>query len=218
MAGRTIETPAWQTGDLLSESGDLGRTSVRHAQRSVDRREMSNRFSALSCRTRECVRTRDASFILPLTLISSRGMNHSDPLQYQCCSGFYIDIFNSLKDRLKFEFELYQVLDRTWGSRNPLTVRTSLRSIKSRCASTRSSQNKWNGLIAELLENRADLTLTSLKVTTERNSAIDFSLPLMETGIALIVSLRPGAISTTAFLSECVFEIVASHQIISRSV
>jgi len=48
--------------------------------------------------------------------------NHTDPQQYQCCSGFYIDIFNILKDRLKFEFELYQVLDRTWGARNPVTV------------------------------------------------------------------------------------------------
>ena len=124
MAGRTLETTAWQTGDLLFESGDLGRTSVRHAQRSVDRREMSNRFSALPRRTRECVRTKDASS--SSKRISSRGVNHSDPLQYQCCSGFYIDIFNSLKDRLKFEFELYQVLDRTWGARNPLTVGTSL--------------------------------------------------------------------------------------------
>ena len=60
-----------------------------------------------------------------------------------------------------------------------------------------------NSIVAgnELLENRADVTLTSLKVTTERNLAIDFSIPLMETGIALVVSLRPGAISTTAFLS-----------------
>lgn len=46
------------------------------------------------------------------------------------------------------------------------------------------------------------MTLTSLKVTTERDLAIDFSVPLMETGIALIVSLRRGAISTTAFLSK----------------
>ncbi|CAF4634716.1 unnamed protein product [Rotaria sp. Silwood1] len=109
------------------------------------------------------------------------GANHSDPQHYQCCSGFYIDIFNILKDRLKFEFELYRVPDGIWGGRNPIT-------------------NKWNGLVAELLENRADLTLTSLKVTTERSLAIDFSVPLMETGIGLIVSLKPGAISTTAFL------------------
>jgi ionotropic glutamate receptor NMDA 2B len=53
-----------------------------------------------------------------------------------------------------------------------------------------------------MVENRADLTLTALKVTTERNAAIDFSVPLMETGIAIIVSLRPGAVSTTAFLSK----------------
>ncbi len=59
--------------------------------------------------------------------------------------------------------------------------------------------------MAELIENRADLTLTSLKITTERNLAIDFSVPLMETGIALIVSLRQGAISTTAFLSKWKF-------------
>jgi len=37
-------------------------------------------------------------------------------------------------------------------------------------------------------------------VTTERNAAIDFTVPLMETGIGVIVSLRPGAVSTTAFL------------------
>jgi ionotropic glutamate receptor NMDA 2B len=53
-----------------------------------------------------------------------------------------------------------------------------------------------------MVENRADLTLTALKLTTERNAAIDFSVPLLETGIGVIVSLRPGAVSTTAFLSE----------------
>jgi ionotropic glutamate receptor NMDA 2B len=57
-------------------------------------------------------------------------------------------------------------------------------------------------LIAELLENRADLILTSLKVTTERNAAIDCSIPLMETGIALIVTLRPDRLSTTAILGK----------------
>jgi len=41
-----------------------------------------------------------------------------------------------------------------------------------------------------------------LKITTERNAAIDFSIPLMETGIGVIVALRQGAISTTAFLSK----------------
>ncbi len=60
-------------------------------------------------------------------------------------------------------------------------------------------------MVAELLENRAHLTLTSLKATTERNLAIDFSVPLMETGIALMVSARRGGISPTAFLSKSNF-------------
>ncbi len=59
-------------------------------------------------------------------LKSFSGANHSDPQHYQCCSGFYIDIFNILKERLKFEFELYQVLDRTWGARNSLTVSNAI--------------------------------------------------------------------------------------------
>ena len=62
--------------------------------------------------------------------------------------------------------------------------------------------------MAELLENRADLTLTSLKITTERNQAIDFSVPLMETGIGIVVALRPRAISTTAFLSKSFVSII----------
>lgn len=56
--------------------------------------------------------------------------------------------------------------------------------------------------MAEIIENRADLVLTALKVTSERNAAIDFGVALMETGIAIIVSLRPGAVSATAFLSK----------------
>lgn len=55
--------------------------------------------------------------------VCCRGANYSDAQHYQCCSGFYIDIFNILKERLKFQFELYQVLDRTWGSRNSMTVK-----------------------------------------------------------------------------------------------
>jgi hypothetical protein len=51
-----------------------------------------------------------------------RGANHTDSQHYQYYSGFYIDIFNILKDRLKFEFELHQVLDRTWGSPNLATM------------------------------------------------------------------------------------------------
>jgi ionotropic glutamate receptor NMDA 2B len=86
-----------------------------------------------------------------------------------------------LKNTLDFTFEMYEVEDGRWGAK--------VGSI-------------WNGLIGDLLKGKADMVMTSLKITHERSQAVDFSVPFMETGIAIVVSLRPGAISTTAFLSK----------------
>ena len=86
-----------------------------------------------------------------------------------------------LSDKLQFTYDIYEVEDKAWGGKD--------------------KNGTWNGLIRDIRELKADLAMTSLKITTERSEAIDFSMPFMETGIAIVVSLRPGAISTTAFLS-----------------
>ncbi len=121
MARSSIKTTTRQTCYLLFKSSNTSRTSIRHAERSIQRWKMSNWLSYLSNWTRKFVILLLTIFWF-LLLFLFRGANHSDPYHYQCCSGFYIDIFNILKDRLKFEFELYQVHDRIWGARNPLTV------------------------------------------------------------------------------------------------
>ncbi|RNA20684.1 glutamate receptor NMDA 2B isoform X5, partial [Brachionus plicatilis] len=107
-------------------------------------------------------------------------LNRSDPSQFRCASGFYVDLMIELSDKLQFTFDIYEVEDKTWGGK--------------------SKSGEWNGLIKDLITNKADLAMTSLKITTERSEIIDFSVPFMETGIAIVVSLRPGTISTTAFL------------------
>uniref|UniRef100_A0A915K5U9 Ionotropic glutamate receptor C-terminal domain-containing protein n=1 Tax=Romanomermis culicivorax TaxID=13658 RepID=A0A915K5U9_ROMCU len=58
----------------------------------------------------------------------------------------------------------------------------------------------WNGLVAELVEKRADLCVTALKINSERELDIDFSVPFLETGITITVAYRGGALSPTAFL------------------
>lgn len=51
------------------------------------------------------------------------------------------------------------------------------------------------------MDEQADMAMTSLKITPERNSVVDFSVPFLETGITIIVGVRDGVITPTAFLS-----------------
>ncbi len=44
------------------------------------------------------------------------------------------------------------------------------------------------------------MSVASLSITEERNKEIDFSVPYLETGITIIVAVRDGVISPTAFL------------------
>ena len=37
---------------------------------------------------------------------------------------------------------------------------------------------------------KADMAVTSLKITTERSQAIDFSIPILETGITIVVLIK----------------------------
>ena len=52
------------------------------------------------------------------------------------------------------------------------------------------------------MDGKADMSMASLSITEERNEQIDFSVPFLETGITIIVAVRDGVISPTAFLGK----------------
>ncbi|XP_046372595.2 glutamate receptor ionotropic, NMDA 2B-like [Haliotis rufescens] len=103
----------------------------------------------------------------------------SNETDTKCCTGLSIDLLFELSAELEFDYELFEVYDGQWGAE---------------------VNKEWNGLVRVLLDKKADMVITSLKINPERSTAVDFSVPFLKTGITIIVSIRDGAISPTALL------------------
>ncbi|XP_026481763.1 glutamate receptor ionotropic, kainate 2-like [Ctenocephalides felis] len=81
--------------------------------------------------------------------------------------GFGIELIDVLSKMLGFTYTFLIQEDGVYGSLNRET-------------------GQWNGMIKELLEYRADLAITDLTITSDRESAVDFTMPFMNLGITIL--------------------------------
>lgn len=78
--------------------------------------------------------------------------------------GFSKDLIHEIASIFKFKYSFYIVGDNQYGSPHPVT-------------------KKWNGLIRDILDRKADVAICDLTITSARRTAVDFSVPFMTLGL-----------------------------------
>ncbi|KAF5891371.1 glutamate receptor ionotropic, delta-1 isoform X1, partial [Clarias magur] len=81
--------------------------------------------------------------------------------------GFSIDVLDALAKILGFKYDIYQVADSKYGSQLP--------------------NGSWNGMIGELINKRADLAVSAITITPERENVVDFSKRYMDYSVGILM-------------------------------
>ncbi|KAG7489988.1 glutamate receptor ionotropic, delta-2 isoform X2 [Solea senegalensis] len=98
----------------------------------------------------------------PFVMVSENVLGK--PKKYQ---GFSIDVLDALSNYLGFKYEIYVAPDHKYGSLQP--------------------DGQWNGLIGELVFKRADVGLSALTITPERESVVDFTTRYMDYSVGVLL-------------------------------
>ncbi|XP_050348344.1 glutamate receptor ionotropic, kainate 2 isoform X4 [Nymphalis io] len=81
--------------------------------------------------------------------------------------GYAIDLINEISKILGFNYTFKLAPDGRYGSYNRET-------------------KEWDGMIRELLEQRADVAIADLTITYDREQVVDFTMPFMNLGISVL--------------------------------
>ncbi|XP_076630842.1 kainate-type ionotropic glutamate receptor subunit 1D isoform X3 [Colletes latitarsis] len=81
--------------------------------------------------------------------------------------GYSVDLIFEISRILGFNYTFRLVPDGRYGSYNKQT-------------------KEWDGMMKELLDQKADLAIADLTITYEREQAVDFTMPFMNLGISIL--------------------------------
>ncbi|XP_054153119.1 glutamate receptor ionotropic, kainate 2-like [Oppia nitens] len=95
--------------------------------------------------------------------------------------GYVIDLIDELAKELNFKYIINPVSDGQWGGQDKKT-------------------GKWNGMVGEVVSGVADIAVADLTINSERERAIDFTLPFMSTGISILYKKPSKIVSLWSFM------------------
>ncbi|XP_022103504.1 glutamate receptor ionotropic, kainate 1-like [Acanthaster planci] len=102
--------------------------------------------------------------------------------------GFCIDMLKKISEILHFSYKIVEVEDNNYGSEL--------------------ESGRWNGMVGELMERKADLAVAPLTITYSREQVIDFSKPYMHLGITILYrSPEPQNPGVFSFLNPLSFDV-----------
>nr|BBH62853.1 ionotropic receptor [Tropilaelaps mercedesae] len=100
--------------------------------------------------------------------------------------GYCIDLLDEIKKILKFEYTVYGVEDKHFGSKNKDT-------------------GQWNGLIGDLVKKKAEIALGPIAVMAERETVVDFTVPYYDL-VGLSILMKKPEIKPSLFKFLTVLE------------
>ncbi|KAG8312620.1 hypothetical protein J6590_018262 [Homalodisca vitripennis] len=97
-------------------------------------------------------------------------------------TGYCIDLLNHISQIIGFEYEVYVAPDNSFG--------------------TMDEKGRWGGLIKELMDKKADIGLTSLSITAERENVVEFTVPYYDlVGMSILMKRHNPKTSHFKFLT-----------------
>nr|CAG4646802.1 EOG090X00ST [Megafenestra aurita] len=105
--------------------------------------------------------------------------------RFYCCRGYCIDLLKELARKNNFTYSLALSPDGQFGSFGPKNG---------------TGKKEWNGLIGELVNDRADMIVAPLTINPERAQVIEFSKPFKYQGITILEKKQPKSSTLVSFL------------------
>ncbi|XP_033613649.1 glutamate receptor ionotropic, delta-2 [Fukomys damarensis] len=120
----------------------------------------------------------------PFVMVSENVLGK--PKKYQ---GFSIDVLDALSNYLGFNYEVYVAPDHKYGSPQ--------------------EDGTWNGLVGELVFKRADIGISALTITPDRENVVDFTTRYMDYSVGVLLRRAEKTVDMFACLAPFDFSLWA---------